>query len=77
MDEWDSDWEHTWEEEEDIYSSLEALYIVRFLHRGKYHNEIIEEVMKDIDGNVSGVTIRLLNCYNTMRHIMFTLGSKI
>ena len=30
LDEWDSDWEHKWEEEEDIYSSLEALDMVRF-----------------------------------------------
>ena len=60
--------EHTWEEEEDIYSSLEALDItVRFLQRGKYYNGIHEIVIKDIDGKVSGVTIRLLDGDNTMK----------
>ena len=32
FDEWDSDWEHTWEEEEDTHFSFEALDMLRFLH---------------------------------------------
>ena len=75
LDEWDPDWEHSWEEEEDIYSSLEALDMVRFLYQGKYHNGIIEEVIKDSDGKVSRVTIRLLDGDNTVRtynlHVRF------
>ena len=74
LDEWDPDWEHSWEEGEDIYFSLEALDMVRFLHQGKYHNGIIEEVTKDSDGKVSGVPIRL-DSDNTMKtynlHVRF------
>ena len=75
LDEWDPAWEHAWEEEEDIYSSLEALDMVRFLHQGKYHSGIIEKVIKDSDEKVSGVTIRLLDGDNTVRtyhlHVRF------
>ena len=34
LDEWDSDLEHSQENEEDIYSSLNTLDIVRFSRRG-------------------------------------------
>ena len=51
LDEWDPAWEHAWEEEEDIYSSLEALDMVRFLHQGKYHSGIIEEVINNVAGS--------------------------
>ena len=61
LDEWDSDLEHSQENDEDIYTSLTTLDVIRFSHRGVLHNGMVEKVIKDIHGKVSRVTIRLLD----------------